>query len=133
MSGTVKVTIDDPTTYRNTALLATVLLIATGTTGAAGRRRIFGLSLMNPNTVPVFVKLFNAAAAASVILGTTAPQHVICIPPGDGTTPGMVRISQDAVPVYQFDLGICIAAVTGLADASTTAPGTAINAEVQYK
>jgi hypothetical protein len=112
--------------YRNAALLAVKAQIK----GAAGA--LVSVKLINPNTVPVYVKMYNAPSA-SVTVGTTVPQRVEMVPPGDGTTPGMLIYTPDAQPIEWFSAGITIAAVTALADAGTTAPATALYAEVDYK
>lgn len=112
--------------YRNAALLATKSQVKA--TGGA----LVSLKFINPNTVPVYVKMYNAPSA-SVTVGTTVPQRVELVPPGDGATPGVLIYTPDAQPVEWFSAGITIAAVTTLADAGTTAPGTAIYAEVDYK
>lgn len=112
--------------YRNAALLATKQQIK-ATAGA-----LVSVKLINPNTVPVYVKLYNAAAAA-VTVGVTVPQRVEMVPPGDGTTPGVLLYTPDAQPIEWFSGGMTVAAVTGLADASTTAPATAVYAEIDYK
>lgn len=40
----------------------------------------------NPNTVSLFLQIFDAAAAADVTLGTTSPNYVIAIPDGTSAT-----------------------------------------------
>lgn len=112
--------------YRNTNLLATKAEIT-----AAGCN-LYGLRIINPNTSPAYVKLY-AAPAASVTVGTTTPQSVVVVPPGDGVTPGMVTLRNEQAPLGYFGTGLTIAAVTTLADAGTTALGTGLNVEAQYK
>lgn len=112
--------------YRDTALAATKQEVK------ATQGNVYGLSVVNVNTVPVYVKFYNAASA-NVTVGTTTPQHVVAVPAGDGTTPGLFFFPSDIAPLFSFGTGCTIAAVTGLADNSTAAPSTAIMVEIQYK
>lgn len=112
--------------YRKTNLTATKdQVIAAGC-------NLVGFKIVNPNTVPAYVKLY-AAPAASVTVGTTTPKAVLVVPAGDGTSPGVLMAAPDGVPLEFFGTGLTIAAVTELADAGTTALPTAINVEIQYK
>ncbi len=121
------VTASDPgfLLYRNTALSNTVITIK------ASAAALFGIKLVNPNTTPAYVKLFNAASG-SVTLGTTAPQEVLAVPAGDGTTPGQYVITPESIAYAYFSTALSIVAVTTLADSGTTAMGTAINVEAKY-
>jgi hypothetical protein len=112
--------------YRNAALLAAKAQVK-GTAAS-----LQSMKFINPNTVPVYVKLYNGASAA-VTVGTTPPQRVEMVPPGDGVTPGMLIYAPDAQAIEWFSVGLTIAAVTTLADAGLTAAPTAIYAEVDYK
>lgn len=93
---------------------------------------LYGYKFINPNTAPVYVKLYDALSAG-VTVGVTTPKLVIAVPAGDGTTPGMALAEPDGNAGAYFGTGLTIAAVTTLADAGSTAPGTAIHAEITYK
>ena len=112
--------------YRNTAQSSTELAIKSGATAA------YAFTLINVNTTPVYVKFYNGTVA-SVVVGTTVPVAVIAVPAGNGTTPGEAILAPGTVPWLWVNGGMCIAAVTGIADNSTAAPSTAIYVEVQYK
>lgn len=118
----------DPGTsrFRTTALTSTAQAIK------ASGGNVYSVTLFNPNTAPVYVKFYNIAAA-SVTVGTSTVQHVIMVPPGDGTTPGAVLLPAGLASLHYFGTAIAAACVTGLADNSTSAPSTAIYAEVEYK
>jgi hypothetical protein len=122
------VTAADPSVlqYRNAALLA----VKAEVKGSAGV--IVSMKFFNPNVAATYIKIYNAPAA-SVTVGSTVPQRVEVIPAGDGTTPGVLIYTPDAQMIEYFSAGITLAAVTTLADAGTTAPATAIYAEVDYK
>ena len=98
--------------YRS-ALTATAVLASPGITN------LTGYNIANPNGATVFVQLFDAASAAAVTLGTTAPTLVLSIPASgvlDGT---------QASPVT-FANGLVVAATTTATGSS--APGTALSA-----
>lgn len=112
--------------FRNTALTSTPVAIKTF------QASVYGYTLINPNTTPVYVKFYNATVANTTV-GTTVPQAVIMVPPGDATTPGIVYLAAGSVSYQFFQLACTVAVVTGRADNSTAAPGTAIYAEALYK
>lgn len=112
--------------YRNTALSSTDLAVKVGASN------LFGFNLVNVNTVPVYVKFYNGTTA-SVVVGTTAPVAVIEVPAGDGTTPGCVVLAPGSISYLFVNIGLVVAAVTGLADNSTAAPALAIYCEALYK
>lgn len=93
---------------------------------------VYGYTFINYNTTAVYVKFYNGTTA-NVVVGTTTPQCMIMVPPGDGTTPGIVYLAADTVSYQYFQLACSIAVVTGSADNSTAAPGTPIYIEVLYK
>jgi hypothetical protein len=112
--------------YRNTSLSSTKQQIK----GSAGD--LFGWNFINPNTADVFVKFWDAALA-SVTVGTTAPVLTLCIPAASSASvSGIFYQDIQAEPQLIFSTAIVIAAVTGLADSSTTAPATAIHCGVRY-
>lgn len=112
--------------FRSTALGATATAIK------ASGGNLYGVRIINVNTVPVYVKFYNVAAG-SVTVGTTAVTHVEMVPPGDGTTPGLLLLSPGSTSLKYFSTAIAAAVVTGLADNSTAAPSTAVYAEIEYK
>ena len=107
--------------YRNTVLTNTASQIK----ATAGQTR--GWNFINSNTVPVYVKFYNALAA-SVVVGTNAVVRTLAIPSG-----GAFFLETQSVAQNNFLTAISIACVTGLADNSTTAPTILIHAEVRYK
>lgn len=112
--------------YRNTALSATKqTVVAAATT-------LWGVNLINPNTVPVYLKLYNALVG-DVTVGTTAPAMTIAVPAGDGVTPGIFFARPGSVAIRAFSTGLTAAVVTGLADSSTAAPATAIHCALLTK
>ena len=52
----------------------------------AGFTTVHSVHITNPNTVSLFLQIFDANAAADVTLGTTAPNFVIAIPEGTSAT-----------------------------------------------
>jgi hypothetical protein len=112
--------------YRNTALSSTDVAVKTSTAN------LFGFTITNVNTTPVYVKFYNGTTA-TVTVGTTVPVAVVMVPAGDGTTPGSVMLAPGSVSWLFANTGLVVAAVTGIADNSTAAPSTAIYIEVQYK
>jgi hypothetical protein len=98
----------------------------------AGGTNLFGYTLINVNTAPVYVKFYNGSAT-NVVVGTTVPRLVIMVPPGDGTSPGIVYLAAENLPAAFFPTGLVVACVTGLADASAVAPSTPIYSETIYK
>jgi hypothetical protein len=112
--------------YTNPALAATKQSIKTDTGS------IHGWTLINFNTVPVYVKLFDLALA-SVTVGTTVPAKIIPIPAGSASNPAIFFLETQQVEQHLFANAIVIAAVTGIADASVVAPATPLYVEVRFK
>lgn len=113
--------------FRNTALTSTAVAIKTSASN------LYGYTLLNVNTSPVYVKLYNATVAGTTV-GTTVPLAVIMVPAGNGTTPGAVYLAPDSISSAQFfSTALTVAAVTGIADNSTSAPSTAVYMEALYK
>jgi hypothetical protein len=110
-------------TFRNTALLTTPAVVSS--IGC----RLSSFTLINANTVPVYVKFYNAAAPT---VGTTTPLAVIPIPAGDGVNPGIHIVPVNGF-IRDFNTALAIAPVTGLADNSTAAPSTGIYCELIYE
>ena len=106
---------------RNTALTNTASQIKT----TAGQTR--GWNLINPNTIAVYVKLYDALAT-NVVVGTTVVVRTLAVPAG-----GVFFLEAQPVSQDDFLTAISIACVTGLADNNTTAPTIPIHAAVRYK
>jgi hypothetical protein len=83
---------------------------ATSVKASAGT--VYGWSIFNNGTVPIFVKLFNKASAPT--LGTDTP--VRCI----GVQAGMPAAPLSDTPGLVFSTGIAFAIVTGMADNNST-------------
>jgi hypothetical protein len=113
-------------TYRNTALTNTAVAVK------AGAGSVMGWNFINANTVPVYVKFYNIAAA-SVTVGTSAVVLTIMVPAAGSVNPGMFFLEPGLIPVEVFSTAISMACVTGLADNSNAAPNTAIHVSVRYK
>lgn len=113
-------------TLRSTALTNTAIAIKS----SAGS--LMGWNFINANTVAVYVKFYEVAAA-SVAIGTTPVKLTLAIPAGSATNPAIFLVSPDLVPFEVFASAMSFACVTGLADNSITAPTTPIHASVRYK
>ena len=107
--------------YRNVAVVATPVLVS------PDARFLAAWNLINPNTSGVFLKLYDAATAGAVTVGTTAVKSTLFIP-GSGTSV-LANLEN-----YQlgFQDGIVVAVTTGIADSDTTAPSTGAYVEIQY-
>lgn len=112
--------------FRNTALSSTDVAIK------ASSSSLFGFTIINVNTTPVYVKFYNGTTA-NVIVGTTVPAAIVMVPAGNGTTPGCLILAPGTVSWLFSSMASSVAAVTGIADNSTAAPSTAIYMEAQYK
>ncbi len=75
--------------------------------------QVYGWSIFNAAASTRYVKLYNKATAPTV--GTDTPVMTIPVAAGTG-------VSLECAVGIAFSLGIGIGAVTGLADANTTAP-----------
>lgn len=107
--------------FRDTALTNTAVAIK----ATAGN--VHGWNFINLNTVPVYVKFYNIAAAG-VTVGTSTVAITIAVPAS-----GVHFVRSELVPQQTFSTAISVAVVTGLADNSTTAPATAIHGSVHYQ
>lgn len=96
-----------------------------------GAKAVYGYTLINVNTTPVYLKFYNSGT--STVVGTTQPQATIMIPAGDGTTPGAVYCAPGSVSWQYFQSALTVAAVTGIADNNNTSPATAIYVEILFK
>lgn len=112
--------------YRNTALSSTQQQVK------GGAANIFGFTLINAGTATAYVKIYDGLAA-NVTVGTTVPIAVIPVPPASSGVPATIMYAPGTISYRFVNFGLTIAAVTGLADNSTTAPSTAIYMEALYK
>jgi len=85
--------------------------------------RLFGVEVTNPNTVDVYIQFFDAAATASVTLGTTPPRYPFHVPPGVDTTLRGMHNESFPTPLL-FSAGLCYAATT--APSGSSAPDAAV-------
>jgi hypothetical protein len=105
--------------FRNTALTNTVVTVK------SSKGNIYGINIINPNTVPAYVKLFDSSTAT---LGTTAPVRTIVI----GATSAYTVENTGAVWEYFQNNSIKAVAVSALADNTITAPTTPLLIEMSY-
>lgn len=105
----------------------TVAMSSSATLIAAGSLTIVGWNLINPNSANAYLKLYNAASAGAVIVGTTSPVKTLLIPGA-----GLFFLSNEDKFQQNFSLGIVAAVVTGIADNNTTAPSTGCYVEILY-
>ena len=115
--------------YRNTALTGTVVNIPTNGIVPTGGYVVKGWNIINTaNTTDVYVKFYNNVAS-SVTLGTTTPVLTLHVP-ANGSVFLEANKNND---IRNFDTGMSVVCVTGLADSSTTAPSTAIHFSCKYE
>lgn len=97
---------------------------ATVSASAAGLR---SYNLVNPNTYPVYAKLYDALEA-NVTVGTTAPVKTIAIPSG-----GVWTQEDNGVIQRAFATGIVLAVTKNLDDSDATALDSSILAEIAFQ
>jgi hypothetical protein len=107
----------------------TVAMTNAATLISAGASVLVGWNLINPITTAAYLKLYNAASAGAVTVGSTTPVKTLLIPPG----PGLFFLSNEDKFQQNFNLGIVAAVVTGIADDNSTAPGTGCYVEIMYE
>lgn len=107
--------------FRQVAVVATAVLVITG------NQALVGWNLINPITTSAYLKLYNAAAAIDVTVGSTIPVMTLLIP-ASGT---FWQSNEDQFQVA-FPLGIVIACTTGIADSDTASPGTGCYVQLFY-
>lgn len=108
------------TAFRNTGLTSTAVAVK------ASAGAVWGWNFINVNTVPVYVKFYDALVGGTTV-GTTTPLKVIAVPAN-----GAFYLGRGLVNHGSYATGITIAALTGLADSSTAAPTVAIHAEIGF-
>lgn len=104
--------------YNNTALSSTKQAV----NASAGN--LYGYHIYNPNSVVIYVQLFNVASA-SVTVGSTAPTAVLAVPAG-----GWADAPPSGPPIT-FATALTIAATT--TSTGSTAPTTALLCNMWYK
>lgn len=88
---------------------------------APRRAQLYGGWVFNAAAATLYLKFYDALVG-NVIVGTTAP--VLTLPiPANATTPGVLAFPGAGSLGIEFQTGITVACVTGLADNSTGAPG----------
>lgn len=105
------------------SVTATATLLAKGSVG------LCAVEVENPNTVPVYLQLFSAVAAADVTLGSTTPNSTRLIPAGLGSGDNGVRIIEFADPP-RFDPGLVYAITT--TRSGSTAAGAVCQVNFDY-
>ena len=107
-------------TYREVALSSTAAQVNSGFC------TLVGWNLINPNTSNVYVKLYNTAAPPDPVMGDV-PIRTLLIPAS-----GTAFLSNEDKFQLQFNLGMYISCVTGIADDDVSAPGTGCYVEILY-
>jgi hypothetical protein len=94
----------------------------------AGREvSLHGYQFVNPNTVPVYVKLFDAPNNTAVTVGATVPKRTYAVPAG-----GVLYTPRSNTPHYRFKDGIVAAATTAISFTNNTSPALGVYIEVDY-
>ncbi len=108
------------------------LLLATKQVIKAAPGKVYGISVINSNAVPEYVKFYDALTA-DVTVGTTVPVMVRMVPANDGTNDGQLIIEPGEEELHKFETGIVIIATSVRADTGTqTAPSAGLLAEVRF-
>ncbi len=88
--------------------------------------KLYGWYIHNDGAAKVYVKFYDATAAA-VVVGTTTPRMTVPLPAG-------AAANVEFTNGITFAAAICVAATTGVADANTVAPAAnQVVANVLYK
>jgi hypothetical protein len=106
--------------FRNTAVTNAAVAVK------ASAGEVWGWNIINPNATPIYIKIYDTAAAG-VTVGATAVVMTLMVP-GSGAV-----FQEPNVAQLINSTAIAIAAVTGSADADATAPGSAVLVEIKYK
>lgn len=91
----------------------------------ASAANLLGWNIINPNGSAVYVKFYDALAAA-VTVGTTTPKLTIMVPAN-----GAVYIAPNCIQ-EQFADAITMAVTTGASDADATNPASAVHVHIKY-
>lgn len=108
------------TAFRNTGITSTAIAVK------ASAGRVHGINIINPNASPVYLKIYNTLVGGTTV-GSTTPFKVFFIPASD-----RFFIPVQLIAIANLSAAITIAAVTEVADSSSTAPGTALHVEIEY-
>lgn len=87
---------------------------------------LYGVNIINLNTLDIFVKLYNIAAA-SVNPASDVPIKTLFVPAN-----GVVFIEPSLVPLDVFSTAIAVRSVTGSGDTSTVVAATLPIIELKY-
>jgi len=114
--------------YRNVAVTNAAAAVLNG------QGAVYGYTFRNPNTTAVFVNIY-AAPSSRVTVGSAAAQPVLVkrvyVPAAiSAGIPGEKIISVGSFPIVYGPAGISIAAITTDSDTGSTAPSSAIYAEM---
>lgn len=91
----------------------------------SGSLRLETLEVQNPNTVQIFIQMFDAAAASSVTVGTTTPTLSFLCVAGDGVnTGGTVK---DFPKGVMFRDGLVIAVTTTATGSTNPTSAATVN------
>ena len=85
---------------------------------------IYGWHIINPNATPVYIK-FCQGDFATVVVGTTPPIFTLFVPGNS-----VADLPPNVRALFRLANAMTIACVTGLADNNTTAPATAVMAQI---
>lgn len=77
----------------------------------AGYTLLHSFEVENPNTVQVYIQLFDSATVAGVTVGTTTPSQTYLVPAGDGTD-NAVKVRDYADAPLRFGSGLVYAVTT---------------------
>ncbi len=103
--------------YQHAAATDTPLLVQ------AGETLLYGWEMVNNEAAASYLRLFNAAAAADVTLGTTAPDYVI-------TTAASVSTARTLNKPLRFSLGLVIGSCTTATGSGHTGASQDVSLEI---
>lgn len=93
-----------------------------------GALTMVSYNIVNPNSVDVFVKLYDSNNDPAPVVGTTEPFETIQV-----AANGSVVLYDTLVGLYDFENGICAAVTTGIADSNTTVPSLFVLFQIGVK
>ncbi len=103
---------------------STVLKNVANHVGTAGLN-YYGYNLYNPNTVDVFLKMYNTLAAPTVGADTVTETIQVAA--------GCSVVLRGSDIMYRFTSGLWVAFTTGVSDVDNTAPTTGCLTQIFYK
>lgn len=120
------------TTSSGVLQFRTTSLVATAQAVKASAGNLYGMTIINSNTSAVFVKFYNTAQGSTTV-GTTAVVYTYGVPAGVSGNPGMLVITPDVMPLFNFSTAITVSATGLMADNDTTAvTASTVMAQIQY-